>query len=146
MEKKKRYLLYWAVVCLLVFIIGAVIPRSEMRSLGLEGANQANLKNATEELTEGKTLTFTVAPLDCCTTVQSEMSVFEKSLLYNTYSVSEAFLTTRYTVRLLPEEEAISLYTPVAVGVTVPLVMVSFSELHVISAAEVAVPYENSTE
>lgn len=62
MEKKKRYLLYWAVVCLLVFIIGAAIPRSEMRSLGLEGANQANLKNATEELTEGKTLTFTVAP------------------------------------------------------------------------------------
>lgn len=54
MEKKKRYLLYWAVVCLLVFIIGAAIPRSEMRSLGLEGANQANLKNATEELTEGK--------------------------------------------------------------------------------------------
>ena len=51
MEKKKRYLLYWAVVCLLVFIIGAAIPRSEMRSLGLEGANQANLKNATEELT-----------------------------------------------------------------------------------------------
>lgn len=44
MEKKKRYLLYWAVVCLLVFIIGAAIPRSEMRSLGLEGANQANLK------------------------------------------------------------------------------------------------------
>ena len=45
MEKKKRYLLYWAVVCLLVFIIGAAIPRSEMRSLGLEGANQANLTN-----------------------------------------------------------------------------------------------------
>ena len=43
MEKKKRYLLYWAVVCLLVFIIGAAIPRSEMRSLGLEGANQAHL-------------------------------------------------------------------------------------------------------
>ena len=62
MEKKKRYLLYWAIVCLLVFVIGAAIPRSEMRSLGLEGANQANLKNETEELTEGKTLTFTVEP------------------------------------------------------------------------------------
>ena len=53
LEKKKRYLLIWSIFCLLVTAIGVGMPVSQTTSLGLEGANQANLKTVTEELTEG---------------------------------------------------------------------------------------------
>lgn len=61
-DKKNRYLLYWICFCLLAALIGAAVPVKEMRSLGLEGANQANLRSATGELTEGHELTFTLTP------------------------------------------------------------------------------------
>lgn len=58
LEQKKKYLLIWAVVCILTAVIGICIPVSQATSLGLEGANQANLKTTTEELTEGRHLEF----------------------------------------------------------------------------------------
>lgn len=61
-ENKKQYLILWAAVCLIVSIIGILIPVRQVRSLGLEGANQANLRSATEELTEGKLLEFLLEP------------------------------------------------------------------------------------
>lgn len=59
---KKQYLIFWALICLTVVIAGILIPVRQMRSLGLEGANQANLKSATEELTKGRILEFTMEP------------------------------------------------------------------------------------
>lgn len=59
-DREKRWLLIWAVICLAVVGIGIVLPVEEMRSQGLEGANQANLRSKTEELTEGKLLEFEV--------------------------------------------------------------------------------------
>lgn len=53
LENKKKYLAIWLLICLAVVLIGTAIPVREARSLGLSGANQANLKSATEELTEG---------------------------------------------------------------------------------------------
>ena len=58
LKKKNKYLLGWAVICLLAVIVGCVIPVNRAASLGLNGANQANLKTATEELTEGERLEF----------------------------------------------------------------------------------------
>lgn len=61
-KNKKQYLIVWAVICLAVTIAGILMPVSQVRSLGLEGANQANLKSATEELTEGRMLEFMLEP------------------------------------------------------------------------------------
>ena len=58
LENKKKYLAIWLLICLAVVLIGTAIPVREARSLGLSGANQANLKSATEELTEGHELIF----------------------------------------------------------------------------------------
>lgn len=58
LDKNKKYLAVWALVCLAVVLIGTAIPVSQTRSLGLEGANQANLCTATEELTAGRVLEF----------------------------------------------------------------------------------------
>lgn len=60
LENKKRYLIFWTFICLAVAVTGILIPVRQTRSLGLEGANQANLKSSTEELTEGKLLEFTL--------------------------------------------------------------------------------------
>ena len=60
LENKKKYLAIWLLICLAVVLIGTAIPVREARSLGLSGANQANLKSATEELTEGHELIFQV--------------------------------------------------------------------------------------
>lgn len=62
MKNRNKYLGVWAVICLLVVIIGIALPVTRNCSLGLEGANQANLRKATEELTEGTILEFTVNP------------------------------------------------------------------------------------
>ena len=62
MKNRNKYLVVWAVICLLVVIIGIALPVTRNCSLGLEGANQANLRKATEELTEGTILEFTVNP------------------------------------------------------------------------------------
>ena len=62
MKNRNKYLAVWAVICLLVVIIGIALPVTRNCSLGLEGANQANLRRATEELTEGTILEFTVNP------------------------------------------------------------------------------------
>ncbi len=59
-ENKKRYLVIWAVLCLLVIVVGIAIPVSETCSQGLEGANQANLVHTTDELVEGRVLEFTL--------------------------------------------------------------------------------------
>lgn len=56
MKNRNKYLVVWAVICLLVVIIGIALPVTRNCSLGLEGANQANLRKATEELTEGSIL------------------------------------------------------------------------------------------
>lgn len=58
LERKKKYLAVWALLCLAVVLIGTAIPVTQARSLGLEGANQANLSSATEELTAGHVLEF----------------------------------------------------------------------------------------
>lgn len=47
-------------ICLMVTLAGILRPVSQTRSLGLEGANQANLRTRTEELTEGRVLEFTL--------------------------------------------------------------------------------------
>ena len=57
-ERGKRWLLIWAVICLITVVVGSIVPVEEMRSQGLEGANQANLRSKTEELTQGKILEF----------------------------------------------------------------------------------------
>lgn len=62
LEKKKKYLLVWMGVCALAALIGVCRPVEQMCSQGLEGANQANLRSATEELTEGRLLEFTLEP------------------------------------------------------------------------------------
>lgn len=62
LEKKKRYLAGWMLLCLAVALIGFAIPVNQVHSLGLEGANQANLRSATEELTEGRVLEFELEP------------------------------------------------------------------------------------
>ncbi len=65
LRKGKRYLLFWAVFCLLMAVAGMAVPVEQIRSLGLEGANQANLKEATEELTKGRVLEFVLeSPMD----------------------------------------------------------------------------------
>ena len=46
LENKKKYLAIWLLICLAVVLIGTAIPVREARSLGLSGANQANLKSA----------------------------------------------------------------------------------------------------
>ena len=46
LEKKERYLLLWACVCLAVTLAGMLMPVKSIRSQGLEGANQANLKSS----------------------------------------------------------------------------------------------------
>lgn len=56
----RKYFLPWAVFCLVITVAGILIPVRETRSLGLEGANQANLRTHTEELTEGRLLEFTL--------------------------------------------------------------------------------------
>lgn len=58
MEKKNKYLLIWILVCIFAMTLGMVLPVKQYRSQGLEGANQANLKSRTEELTEGRILEF----------------------------------------------------------------------------------------
>jgi len=58
LEKKKKYLAGWISLCLLAVLIGIAVPVMQTRSLGLEGANQANLRSATEELTDGRVLEF----------------------------------------------------------------------------------------
>ena len=60
LEHKKQYLTLWAVICLITVIAGILTPVRKTCSLGLEGANQANLREKTEELTEGKLLEFTL--------------------------------------------------------------------------------------
>ena len=60
LDKKKKYLLIWAVICLLFTATGIFIPVKQARSQGLEGANQANLRTRTEELTDGRLLEFEV--------------------------------------------------------------------------------------
>ncbi len=62
LEKKKKYLLIWAVVCMLVAAAGILIPVEQICSQGLEGANQANLRSKTEELTAEKVLEFVLTP------------------------------------------------------------------------------------
>lgn len=62
LEKRERYLFLWACVCLAVTLAGILTPVKSMRSQGLEGANQANLKSSTGELTEGKVLEFVLEP------------------------------------------------------------------------------------
>lgn len=61
-DGKKQYLILWAVLCLLITLAGILMPVTQSRSLGLEGANQANLNSATEELTEGRLLEFKIEP------------------------------------------------------------------------------------
>ncbi len=60
LDKKKRYLLIWAIICLLFTATGIFIPVEQAKSQGLEGANQANLRTKTEELTDGRLLEFEV--------------------------------------------------------------------------------------
>lgn len=59
-KKGKKYLLLWTAFCLLVTAAGMLLPVRQTRSLGLAGANQANLRTATEELTDGNLLEFTL--------------------------------------------------------------------------------------
>lgn len=60
LKNGKRYLFLWAVFCLLVAAAGMLLPVRQLCSLGLEGANQANLRSTTEELKDGKQLEFTL--------------------------------------------------------------------------------------
>lgn len=60
LENKKKYPGHLAADLSGRVLIGTAIPVREARSLGLFGANQANLKSATEELTEGHELIFQV--------------------------------------------------------------------------------------
>ncbi|MCD8248287.1 MAG: DUF2142 domain-containing protein [Lachnospiraceae bacterium] len=73
---KKQYLIIWAVLCLLIVIVGIAIPVSETCSQGLEGANQANLVHTTDELVEGRVLEFTLeAPAGTSTQIGFFFSV-----------------------------------------------------------------------
>ncbi|MDO4261767.1 MAG: DUF2142 domain-containing protein [Eubacteriales bacterium] len=58
LDKKTTYLAGWIVLCLLAALLRIAVPVEQQRSLGLEGANQANLKSASGELTEGRELEF----------------------------------------------------------------------------------------
>ncbi|MBR5509662.1 MAG: DUF2142 domain-containing protein [Lachnospiraceae bacterium] len=60
LDKKKKYLLVWGLICLLFTAVGILKPVEQARSQGLEGANQANLRTKTEELTAEKLLTFEI--------------------------------------------------------------------------------------
>lgn len=62
MEKKKTCLLIWTGICILVMLAGMLMPVERLCSQGLEGANQANLRSRTGELTAGKTLEFVLEP------------------------------------------------------------------------------------
>lgn len=62
LDKKRKYLAGWIAICVLLVLAGIAVPVTEPRALGLEGANQANLRSATEELTEGHVLEFEVDP------------------------------------------------------------------------------------
>ncbi len=54
----RRNFLIWTAACAVLVLLLIAVPVTEQRSLGLEGANQANIKTATEELTAGKLLEF----------------------------------------------------------------------------------------
>jgi len=60
--RSKGFLWKWAIFCLLAVFVGIAIPVTKMQSIGLEGANQANLLEATDELTSGKLLEFVLEP------------------------------------------------------------------------------------
>lgn len=62
LEKKRMFLLIWMSLCILFVIAGMLKPVETLCSQGLEGANQANLRSRTEELTVGKMLEFVVEP------------------------------------------------------------------------------------
>ncbi len=62
LEKKKKYFMIWTGICILVMLAGMLIPAERLCSQGLTGANQANLRSRTEELTTGKTLEFVLEP------------------------------------------------------------------------------------
>ncbi|MBS6396813.1 MAG: DUF2142 domain-containing protein [Clostridiales bacterium] len=62
LEKEKKYLVIWALICLLVVAAGMAVPVRQQQSQGLEGANQANLGSTTGELTDGRLLEFTFEP------------------------------------------------------------------------------------
>lgn len=76
LETKTKYLCGWLLLCLLVTLAGILMPVSQTRSLGLEGANQANLRNRTEELTDGRVLEFT---LDLPTDTAEQIGFFFSS-------------------------------------------------------------------
>ena len=59
-KKGRKYLILWAAFCLLVTALGVLLPVKQMRSLGLAGANQANLRTSTGELRDGSLLEFTM--------------------------------------------------------------------------------------
>lgn len=59
---KKRHLMIWACICLLIVLIGMAVPTEALRSQGIGGANQANLKRKTMEVTEGRGVDFYFSP------------------------------------------------------------------------------------
>jgi len=58
LDKKKQGLLIWTGICIFIIVAGMLLPVKETRTQGIGGANQANLKSKTEELTEGRILEF----------------------------------------------------------------------------------------
>lgn len=59
-NNKERYLFLWVFVCFAITLVGILLPVNQLQSIGLEGANQANLKSKTEELTQGRLLEFLI--------------------------------------------------------------------------------------
>lgn len=60
--KTEKYFIGLALICALVMLIGIAVPVKKTVSQGLEGANQANIKTASEELTAGHELAFELTP------------------------------------------------------------------------------------
>lgn len=59
---RKRYLLVWFGFCVLLMLAGILIPVKQRRSQGIGGANQANIRTKTEELTADDVLEFVLKP------------------------------------------------------------------------------------
>lgn len=57
---KRKHLALWACICLLIVLIGIAVPVEESRSQGIGGANQANLRGKTAEITKECELEFIV--------------------------------------------------------------------------------------
>lgn len=58
MENKRKWLIGYAVLCILYFVVSAMIPHDRLDPRGLEGVGKPSLRLKTEEITDDTELRF----------------------------------------------------------------------------------------